>query len=272
LSEVNPGDKIVDLSNPTEERTVVKVVNNTKLILNAPFNAPLASSSLALVGEFMEISTEDTETAQLLSQLDSGKYATLTFSDDDDASIAIADDSRQFENKLILNVFYTPSETVKCRIIVQHLNDGTTSTDAAKVTMTQLDRFVDEIAYEGGSCASKYVCKKLNLDRPSNALKLTFDAVRDQYSEIDLYYRTEQPNDTVSIFDKNWTKATYNIDMNGVLTPKAPEPSDAVYKAYEATVEGLQEFTGAQTKIVMRGGNPAKPPKIKNFRLIALDE
>lgn len=272
LSEVNPGDKIVDLSNPTEERTVVKVVNNTKLILNAPFNAPLASSSLALVGEFMEISTEDTETAQLLSQLDSGKYASLRFKTTSNTSIALSADSRQFENKLILNVFYTPSETVKCRIIVQHLNDGTTSAGAAKVTITQLDRFVDEIAYEGGSCASKYVCKKLNLDRPSNALKLTFDAVRDQYSEIDLYYRTEQPNDTVSIFDKNWTKATYNIDMNGVLTPKTPEPSDAVYKAYEATVEGLQEFTGAQTKIVMRGGNPAKPPKIKNFRLIALDE
>jgi hypothetical protein len=272
LSQVNPGDKIVDLSNPTEERTVVKVVNNTKMILNAPFNAPLASSSLALVGEFMEITTQDTETAQLLSQLDSGKYATFAFSDDDDASIAIADDSRQFQNKLILNVFYTPSETVKCKIIVQHLNDGTTSTDAAKVTMTQLDRFVDEIAYEGGSCASKYVCKKLNLDRPSNALKLTFDAVRDQYSEIDLYYRIEQPNDNVSIFDKNWTKATYNIDMNGVLTPKTPEPSDALYRAYEATIEGLQEFSGVQAKIVMRGGNPAKPPKIKNFRLIALDE
>jgi hypothetical protein len=157
-------------------------------------------------------------------------------------------------------------------VIVQHLNDGVTDALANNITMTQLDRFVDEIAYEGGSCASKYVCKKLNLDRPSNALKFSFDAIRDEYSEIELYYRTEKPEDATAIGDKNWTKVAYNLDINGVLTPKTPEPSDAVYRAYEATIEGLQEFTGVQAKIVMRGGNPAKPPKIKNFRLIALDE
>lgn len=272
LSEVNPGDKIVDISNPTEERTVVKVVNGTKLVLNAPFNIPLASSTLALVGEYMEITTEHTETAELLSQLDSGKYATLSLFTSDDESITSASDTRQFNNKLILNVFYSPNETVKCRVIVQHLNDGVTDTSANNITLTQLDRFVDEIAYEGGSCASKYVCKKLNLDRPSNALKFSFDAIRDEYSEIELYYRTEKPEDAVAIGDKNWEKVTYNLDINGVITPKTPEPSDAVYRAYEATIEGLQEFTGVQAKIVMRGGNPAKPPKIKNFRLIALDE
>ena len=272
LSQVSPGDKIVDVTNPQEERTVVKVINNTKMVLNAPFNAPLDESSLALVGEYMQISTEDETVAQKLSQLDSGKYVSLIFSDADEEDLTLNTDTRQFVNKLVLNVFYTPNETVKCKIVVQHLNDGTTNSDAEGVTITQLDRFVDEIAYEGGSCASKYVCKKLNLDRPSNALKITFDGVRDEYSELELYYRTEQPNDKLSIYDKNWTKATYNIDVNGVLTPKTPEPSDAVYRSYETTIEGLQGFNGVQAKVVMRGGNPAKPPKIKNFRLIALDE
>lgn len=184
-----------------------------------------------------------------------------------------SDYSKLFSDKLILGVDYTPNETVKCTITIQHLNTGSTTVQADRcVTLYQWDRFIDELAYEGGSASSRYICKKLNLDRPATSLKISFDAIRDEYSFIDLYYRTESPNETVTAYDKNWTKATYNIEVDGILTIKAPEPSESEFRAYETSIQGLTEFTGVQAKIVLRGGNPAKPPKIKNFRLIALDE
>lgn len=341
VEQVNPGDKIIMTSDPTDERTVVRVVSNTKLILNAPFSSPFNESALALVGEYMEITTTYDNVAQHLSQLDSGKYITVTTYDANGA--ALAQDTRSCTNKLILDVQYTPEATgTKCKVIVEHLNTqtinpgaildaGTITTSAVSpftvtgvgtsftsafvgqqlytsgsligtvasvasatslnltaapavsvaadtyyrnntVTITQLDRYIDEIGYKGNSGGTRYICKKLNLDRASTALKISFDGLRDEYSHFDLYYRTELPNDSIAIDDRPWKKATFNIEVDGVLTPKTPEANDSLYRSYECTIDALQSFKGVQAKVVMRGGNSAKPPKIKNFRLIALDE
>jgi len=114
----------------------------------------------------------------------------------------------------------------------------------------------------------------LVVDRVSNALRIGFDASRDETCVIDLYYRTEKPNSPKSIKEELWIKAPYNVDVRGVLTEKTPQPDDSPvsYSAYESTINDLVGFTAVQVKIVMRGGNAAKPPKIKNFRLIVLDE
>lgn len=263
---VYPGDTI---SANGQERIVDKVVSNTKLIVDSPFNPQLAAGTkLSLANEPMEITTTHSGVAAHLSQLDVGKYVTLTTDDAEDAGIV-------FTDKLVLGVEYTPDTAAgetKCKITVDHLNNTTKTTYTGAVTLVQKDRFIDETAYSGGSAGSKYICRKLSLDRTSNALKISFDAIRDEYSQIDLYYRTEGPNDVVGIDDKNWKKAIYNIDVDGVLTVKSPEPSDAEYREYASTNERLTGFTAVQAKVVFRGGNPAKPPKIKNFRLIALDE
>lgn len=289
---VIPGDIVINVATG-EHRTVVKVVNATKMILNGPFNPPLATSGakLALANEYMEITTSDAVLAAHLSQMDVGKYASLelyTYSAASaPASLASAsgtftrvtsssdpDYTKVFDNKLIVGVDYTPdSATTKCKITVQHLNTGTSTLQSTKyVTIHQWDRFIDEISYEGGSCSSKYICKNLMLDKPATALKISFDAIRDEYSFVDLYYRTESPNGATATQDHNWVKATYNIDVDGILTPKSPDPSESEFRTYQTTVGGLTEFSGVQAKVVFRGGNPAKPPKIKNFTLIALDE
>jgi hypothetical protein len=276
VSQVNPGDKIVIASDLTQdERTVVRVVSNNKLILNAPFTEPFNESELSLVGEYMEITTSNDAVAKHLSQLDSGKYITIELYDASSPPVKQTSDTRGCTNKLILDVQYTPEVTsgTKCKVIVQHLNTQSSNPSASSsVTISQLDRYIDEIGYKGNSGGTRYICKKLGLDRASNALKMSFDGLRDEYSEFELYYRTELPNDSISIEDKPWKKAPFNIDVEGVLTPKTPEPNDSLYKSYESVIEGLQSFKGVQAKVVMRGGNSAKPPKIKNFRLIALDE
>ena len=110
------------------------------------------------------------------------------------------------------------------------------------------------------------------MDKTSNALKISFDGIRDPSSHLDLYYRTEFPSDIVTIEDKPWKKATYNTVVDGVITPKTPSPDGLKFQSYESSVDGLQGFKGIQAKVVMRGGNSATPPMIKNFKLIALDE
>ena len=146
--------------------------------------------------------------------------------------------------------------------------------EANDFVLTQKDRFIDEIAPQGGSCSAKYVCKKLVVSRVSNALKITFDASRDESCDLELYYRLEKPNSATSIDNELWVKAPFNVDVDGVLQNKTPDPdpSGTVYSSYESTIEGLLGFVGVQCKIVMKGGNAAKCPKIKNFRMIVLDE
>lgn len=286
VGAVRPGDIVFDISNPDPDnrRTVVRVVNGTKMILSSPFNPPLAAGArLSLADEYMVISTQDSVVAAHLSQMDVGKYATLEFYTGSGSPITYtkvtsssdaATFAKMFTNKLITGVEYTPDESVKCKITIQHFNTSATDTvDSTNyVTITQLDRYVDEIASEGGTFGSRYICKKLNLDRPSSALKITFDAIRDEYSDLELYYRIEGAAGDLRIYDKNWIKAPYNIEVDGILTIKSPEPSDSVFKTYESTLNGLPQFNAVQAKVVFRGGNPAKPPKIKNFTLIALDE
>jgi len=184
----------------------------------------------------------------------------------------------------VLKVDYTPNNTVLdselssaklCEITLDHKN----LTDPGfenenNYTIVQKDRFVDEIAPSGGSCSAKYVCKKLVVSRPSNSLKVLFDANRHSSCELELYYKLEPVNSDKNIDDINWVKADFNLDVNGTLqdiTPNANE-FEGEYSAYEVTLNGLPSFVGAQTKIVMRGGNPARVPKVKNFRMIILDE
>jgi hypothetical protein len=273
-SRLRAGDFVSDPSSGQTIR-VVEVLSATQFRTEAAFNPRLDGVTLYANPQDMVIKTDNLLIAQKLSQLDIGKYVTL----------AGATGTRSCTDVLVLDVVYTPSSTTidtdlgptatcKCLIKLGHKTDTGSGRESNDFTLTQKNRYINEIAPSGGSHSAKYVCKKLVVSRVSNAVKITFDASRDQTCELDLYYRTEKPNSTVSIDDEMWTKAPFNIDVDGVLQNSTPGPdaSGTVFSSYEATVEGLLGFVGAQAKIVMRGGNAAKPPQIKNFRMIVLDE
>jgi hypothetical protein len=190
-----------------------------------------------------------------MSKLDIGKHLSV---------------AGKFTDKLILDVNYTPNESVKCSVIVD--NHNTLDDDSDNFILSQKDRFVDEIAPKGGSCAAKYISKQLILDRPCSALKILFDAMRDSSCEIDLYYRTQSDNSLDRIDDINWIKADFNIEKNGQLEIKMPDADNTKFKSYETIINNIQTFSTVQCKIVMRGGNTSKPPRIKNLKMIALDD
>jgi hypothetical protein len=148
------------------------------------------------------------------------------------------------------------------------------SENVSAVTIIQLDRYIDEISPTNGSCSSKYVTKTLSLSRPSNALKIMFDGSRDPTCEFELYYKLKPENSIQAMDTINWTKAEFNIDINGTISPATPAPNlfSGDFSEYSSILSDLPSFVAVQAKLVMRGGNPARAPRVMNFRMIALDE
>jgi hypothetical protein len=220
------------------------------------------------------IKTDNLLVATHLSKLDIGKMVTISG----------ATGTRNFVNALVVDFSYTPFATVLdaelggnpkvAEITLQYANTEAIGYEALNFTITQKDRFVDEIAPSGGSVSAKYVSKKLNVPRPSNSLRIMFDAYRDESCTIDLYYKLEPVNSPKDIDSINWIKAPFNLESRGALTPAIPNANrnSFEYSAYESSLKDLPSYINIQAKVVFRGGNPARPPTIKNFRLIALDE
>lgn len=273
LSEIVAGDSVKTPNN--EERTVVSVVSDTELLLNLAIGSGAGfTGSLYITPPYLNIKTADASIAKHFSNLDVGKYLSVTN----------ATGTRNFSDVRVLDVNYTPNNTVTdtnlsnpslCDITVEYRCIQAAGFESnTNVTFTQKDRFIDEIAPEGGSCGSKYVSKKLAVSRASNGLKITFDASRHESCDIEVYYKIELANANQNWDDVNWTKAEFTTDFGGVLVASTPAPneSSSSFSEYEVTVNALPAFTAAQAKIVMRGGNPARSPRIKNFRMIVLDE
>lgn len=275
LSEVRVGNIVKTSQN--EERVVESVVSDTELLLNLSLSVSTTSQALYVTPPNMKIKSGDANISKHLSNLDIGKYLTISG----------ATGTRNIDTPcLILDVIYTPNNTVPdsdlpssapklIEIVVDYKTTQAAGLESnTAVTFIQKDRFIDEIAPEGGSCGAKYVSKKLSVTRPSNALKIMFDASRHESCEILAYYRLELVDSSFTWDEQNWTLAPFNIEVNGVLVNETPKPNESLgsYSEYSATINDLPAFIGAQVKIVMRGGNPARSPRLTNFRMIVIDE
>lgn len=211
------------------------------------------------------IGTDDANIAQHLSKLDVGKLVTIS---------GTSGGARNKTNVKVIEVTYTPATTPKCSVVFDTTFSGTSSLDSGQVSITQLDNFVDEIAPGAGSAAFKYVTKQLTLARQSTALKISFDANRDISNEIELFYKTLRTDSRVPFEDLNWVKAEFNLERAGTLSPAYPAPntSESEFTEYSATINNLPAFVGFAIKIVGKGGNSSRPPRIQNLMGIAIDE
>jgi hypothetical protein len=225
--------------------------------------------------------TIDSENDNLLYnsalQFDVGKYLSLvsiqTVNDDEVETAKKAGDENQdgtFFNKEILDIV---NEGTKLIITIDNsdnqfkaseLDDIKTNfenlTDGLK--LYQLDRFTDEISPENGSCLAKYICKEMTLVNSSNQLDISFDGYRDSTCNFELYYRTLPAGSLLALNTLPWIKATFDS------YPNSNGDVDSVSE-YSAKITNIPDFITSQVKIVMRGGNCARPPYIKNFKMIA---
>ena len=277
LANIRVGDTVK--TEQGDERVVESVIDDTELLLDLALSSSMTLGTLLYINpQNTKIKSSDASVAKHLSTLDVGKYLTV--------SGTANTGERDFSDSRIVRVTYTPNNTVidtdflvhaprLIEVEVEYKNLVLSGEDSSSsIIVTQKDRFIDEISPNAGSAGAKYVSKTLTVTRPSNALKVMFDASRDETCEIELYYKLQLENTTDSLDTVNWTKAEFNVDVNGELIPLTPAPnlSTGSFSEYSSTLSGLPSFVAAQTKIVMLGGNPARAPRIINFRMIVLDE
>jgi hypothetical protein len=156
------------------------------------------------------------------------------------------------------------------RLITAVASDGSSITFSAapdaitgNATLTQRERFVDEIAPLESSTYSKYVTKKVTLANPSNFLRVRFAANKPADAAIEVYYKTAVVGSTSSFEDVNYTLMT----SDETITSASNDSQQFYDVSYSAN--NLDSFDAVQLKIVMKSINSSEVPRIKDLRVIA---
>jgi len=137
-----------------------------------------------------------------------------------------------------------------------------------------------------GSHSATYVSSIIALEQPSTSLKVLISAYRDSSSDFRVLYNLVSADsfavDQGFVLFPGYNNLTIdnnqdgfldvvNPSLNSGLPDKLVRPSlDNEFLEYEYTASSLPEFVGFSIKVVMSGTNQAKPPIIKNIRVIAL--
>lgn len=139
--------------------------------------------------------------------------------------------------------------------------------------LSTLDTYIPETAGQGGSAVAKYITKEVVLNNPSTAIDLRLSASVYSSSSIEVYYKLRITEDSRLLSDIPFAQfAPTNNPPNSEDRSQSPynENYKKDFSEYKFFAEGLQEFTSFQIKIVMKGSNPAYPPRITDLRAIAL--
>jgi hypothetical protein len=131
------------------------------------------------------------------------------------------------------------------------------------VTLTQRERFVDEIAPLEGSTYSKYVTKKVNLANASNFLRVRFAGNIPADATVEVYYKT-----AVLGSNSSFESVPYTLMNADAPIVNASNASDRFIDiAYSEN--NMASFDAVQLKLVMKSQNSSEVPRIKDLRVIA---
>ena len=110
-----------------------------------------------------------------------------------------------------------------------------------------------------------YETKRINLEFPSNSIQVMFDGHRDAGANFRVFYKLYR-NDAVDV-QQNYIP----FNTNG-LSDKTVNPNTTLnaFSEYKYTAENTPQFNGFMIKVVMTANTQANPPRLKNFRAIAL--
>ena len=128
---------------------------------------------------------------------------------------------------------------------------------------------------DGDNNSAIYLTKQVALENPATALKVLFNAHRPSTSEIKVMFKILRTDDSTDFDDLGYTffNTTGVDDNNQSASADEDDFRDYIFTA-GVTDDGigdpLDEFIALQIKIVMQGTNSARPPRIKDFRTLAL--
>jgi len=134
---------------------------------------------------------------------------------------------------------------------------------------------------EGDNHAAIYLTKKINLENAATSLRVILDANREDVASIKLLYKILRVDDA---FDFDEIGYNFFNDDGTVAGSGGPDvtvnPSLSLnqFNEYEYTAgitddgigTSLGEFISFQIKIVLRTTNSARPPRIRQLRVLAL--
>jgi hypothetical protein len=134
---------------------------------------------------------------------------------------------------------------------------------------------------EGDNHAAIYLTKKINLENAATSLRVILNANREDAASIKVMYKILRVDDA---FD--FDEIGYNFFNDDGTVSGSGGPDDVVnpsislgqFNEYEYTAgvtdDGLgiqlDEFISFQIKIVLRTTNSARPPRIRQLRVLAL--
>ena len=110
-----------------------------------------------------------------------------------------------------------------------------------------------------------YETKMINLEFVSNSLFVQFDGHREAEGDIKLFYKLIRGDGD----DDHATYIPFNKDGSSD-NPVNPNRTRDTFSEYKFTAENTAQFKSFMIKVVMTSTDQAKPPRIKNFRAIAL--
>ena len=110
-----------------------------------------------------------------------------------------------------------------------------------------------------------YETKKISLEFSSNSLYIQFDGHREENSDIRAMYKLYR-NDN-SDFQQVYLAFNEDGSSDKVINSNIGINN---FSEYKFTANNLPQFNGFMIKIIMTSTNQATPPRIKNFRAIAL--
>lgn len=156
------------------------------------------------------------------------------------------------------------------RLVTAVAADGSSITFSAapaaivgNTTLTQRERFVDEIAPLESSTNSKYVTKKVNLANPSNFLRVRFAINLPLEAAVEVYFKTAVVGSNASFESVPYTLLTPDATIVN-FSNGADRFIDATYSK-----NNMEAFDAVQLKIVMKSINTSEVPRIKDLRIIA---
>ena len=108
--------------------------------------------------------------------------------------------------------------------------------------------------------SSVYVSRKLELDESANSVTVAFDAKTSKSSGIDVYVKTLTSAGNSNFDDESWVQLTQKTATT--------DSDSAEFTEYLYSDDGFTDFSILETKIVMKGSNSSRPPRIKNLKII----
>ena len=154
--------------------------------------------------------------------------------------------------------------------VANRLNNIDSSSDVYPTT-----EFFASTEPDGDNNAAIYMTRKVVLENPATALRVLFAANRHETADIKVLFKTLRSDDASDFDAIGWEYFNTNGSPDLTASPSL-DANDFQQYTYTAGVTDdgigtpLAPFVGFSIKIVMTGTSTAHPPRIKDFRGIAL--